>query len=42
VSEAVMTEMPARRLASLDDVLDADTAARRHAALQVESMTAKP
>lgn len=42
VSEAVMNELPARRLASLDDVLDADTAARRHAALQVELMTAKP
>lgn len=41
VIEAVMNESQARPLATLDDVLDADAAARRQAALQVEAMTAK-
>jgi 1-deoxy-D-xylulose-5-phosphate reductoisomerase len=40
VIEAVMNEMRPRPLASLDDVLEADAAARRHAALQVAAMTA--
>ncbi|MBK5103021.1 MAG: 1-deoxy-D-xylulose-5-phosphate reductoisomerase [Burkholderiales bacterium] len=42
VIEAVMDELRPRALTSLDDVLDADAAARRHAALQVEAMTVKP
>ena len=41
VIEAVMNESQPRPLATLDDVLDADAAARRQAALQVEAMTAK-
>jgi 1-deoxy-D-xylulose-5-phosphate reductoisomerase len=41
VIEAVMNELRPRPLASLDDVLDADAAARRHAARQVELMAAK-
>ncbi len=41
VIEAVMNELRPRPLASLDDVLEADAAARRHAALQVGAMTAK-
>jgi len=41
VNEAVMQELPPRPLASLDDVLEADAAARRHAALQVELMAAR-
>lgn len=42
VIEAVMNELRPRPLASLDDVLAADAAARRHAALQVASMTVEP
>ena len=42
VIEAVMDALPARALASLDDVLDADAAARRHAALQVEAVKVAP
>ena len=42
VIEAVMDELHPRRLASLDDVLDADAVARRHAKLQVEAMAVKP
>jgi len=42
VIEAVMDELRPRALTSLDDVLDADAAARRHAGLQVEAMTVKP
>jgi 1-deoxy-D-xylulose-5-phosphate reductoisomerase len=42
VIEAVMDELHPRPLASLDDVLDADAAARRHAKLQVEAMAVKP
>ena len=38
VIEAVMNELRPRPLASLDDVLEADAAARRHAGLQVEAM----
>lgn len=41
VIEAVMNELHPRPLASLDDVLEADAAARRHAALQVGAMTAR-
>lgn len=41
VIEAVMNELRPRPLASLDDVLEADAAARRHAALQVGAMAAK-
>lgn len=41
VIEAVMNELRPRPLASLDDVLEADAAARRHAALQVGVMAAK-
>jgi 1-deoxy-D-xylulose-5-phosphate reductoisomerase len=41
VIEAVMDEAQASPLATLDDVLDADAAARRRAALQVEAMMAK-
>jgi len=41
VIEAVMNELRARPLNSLDDVLAADAAARRHAELQVEAMTAR-
>jgi hypothetical protein len=36
-----MNELRPRPLTSLDDVLEADAAARRHAALQVEAMTAR-
>ena len=36
--EAVMDESPPRALASLDDVIDADLEARRHAEIQVEKM----
>ena len=39
VIEAVMDELGPRPLASLDDVLGADAAARRQAGLQVEAMT---
>ncbi|MBE0625046.1 MAG: 1-deoxy-D-xylulose-5-phosphate reductoisomerase [Burkholderiales bacterium] len=39
VIEAVMNELRPRALSSLADVLDADAAARRHAALRVEAMT---
>jgi 1-deoxy-D-xylulose-5-phosphate reductoisomerase len=42
VIESVMDELRPRPLASLDDVLDADTAARRHAERQVEAMAVKP
>jgi 1-deoxy-D-xylulose-5-phosphate reductoisomerase len=42
VIEAVMDELPPRPLASLDDVLHADTAARRQAERQLETMTVKP
>jgi 1-deoxy-D-xylulose-5-phosphate reductoisomerase len=42
VIEAVMNALPARAIASLDDVLEADDAARRCAQLQVEATTAKP
>jgi 1-deoxy-D-xylulose-5-phosphate reductoisomerase len=42
VIEAVMNELRPRALASLDDVLAADAAARRHAGRQVEAMTVKP
>lgn len=42
VIEAVMNELRPRSLNSLDDVLEADAAARRHAELRVEAMTAKP
>ena len=41
VIEAVMNRSPARPLATLDDVLDADSAARRNAALQIEAMAAR-
>jgi 1-deoxy-D-xylulose-5-phosphate reductoisomerase len=41
VIEAVMNESRPRPLASLDDVLEADATARRHAALQIEAMAAK-
>jgi 1-deoxy-D-xylulose-5-phosphate reductoisomerase len=41
VIEAVMDELRPRPLTTLDDVLDADAAARRHAALQVELMAAR-
>jgi len=41
VIEAVMNELRPSPLASLDDVLEADAAARRHAVLQVGAMTAK-
>ena len=41
VIEAVMNELRPRPLASLDDVLEADAAARRHATLQVGAMAAK-
>ncbi len=42
VIEAVMDELRPRPLANLDDVLGADAAARRQAALQVEAMTDQP
>jgi 1-deoxy-D-xylulose-5-phosphate reductoisomerase len=42
VIEAVMNALPARAIAGLDDVLDADAAARRCARLQLEAMTVKP
>ena len=42
VIEAVMDELPPRPLASLDDVLGADAAARRQAGRQVEAMAVKP
>jgi 1-deoxy-D-xylulose-5-phosphate reductoisomerase len=41
VIEAVMNDSRPRPLATLDDVLDADAAARRSAALQIEAMAAK-
>ncbi len=41
VIEAVMNELHPRPVSSLDDVLQADAAARRHAALQVAAMAAK-
>jgi 1-deoxy-D-xylulose-5-phosphate reductoisomerase len=41
VIEAVMNELRPRPLASLDDVLEADAVARRHAVLQVGALTAK-
>jgi 1-deoxy-D-xylulose-5-phosphate reductoisomerase len=41
VIEAVMNELPSRPLRSLDDVLDADAAARRHATRRIESSRAK-
>ena len=41
VIEAVMNQSPARPLVTLDDVLDADSAARRNAALQIETMAAR-
>ncbi len=41
VIEAVMDELPSRPLTSLDDVLGADAAARRHAERRVEAMAAK-
>jgi 1-deoxy-D-xylulose-5-phosphate reductoisomerase len=41
VIEAVMNELRPRPLASLDDVLEADAAARRHAVLQVGAMTVR-
>jgi 1-deoxy-D-xylulose-5-phosphate reductoisomerase len=41
VIEAVMNELRPHPLTSLDDVLAADAAARRHAELQVEAMTAR-
>ncbi|MFH1044356.1 MAG: 1-deoxy-D-xylulose-5-phosphate reductoisomerase [Pseudomonadota bacterium] len=39
VIEAVMNGLPPRALVGLDDVLDADAAARREALLQVDAMT---
>ena len=41
VIEAVMNHLRPRPLATLEDVLDADAAARRYAACQIESMTGK-
>jgi 1-deoxy-D-xylulose-5-phosphate reductoisomerase len=41
VIEAVMNDLPSRPLATLDDVLDADAAARRHATRRIESGKAK-
>jgi 1-deoxy-D-xylulose-5-phosphate reductoisomerase len=41
VIEAVMNELRPRPLTGLGDVLEADAAARRHAARQVEAMAAK-
>ena len=41
VIEAVMNHSRPRPLATLDDVLDADAAARRNAALQIDAMAAK-
>jgi len=41
VIEAVMNALPARPLASLDDVLDADAAARREARRRIESKQAE-
>jgi 1-deoxy-D-xylulose-5-phosphate reductoisomerase len=41
VIEAVMNALPARPLASLDDVLEADAAARSEAALRIGSMKAQ-
>jgi 1-deoxy-D-xylulose-5-phosphate reductoisomerase len=41
VIEAVMNDTCPRPLATLDDVLDADAAARRNAALQIEAMAAR-
>ena len=41
VIEAVMNDLPPRPLASLDDVLAADTAARRQAALRVGSLAVR-
>jgi len=40
--EAVMDQLPPRPLASLDDVLRADAAARRQAERQLETMPVKP
>ncbi|MEK7436039.1 MAG: 1-deoxy-D-xylulose-5-phosphate reductoisomerase [Pseudomonadota bacterium] len=39
VIEAVMDELHPRALTSLDDVINADLSARRHAQIQVEAMT---
>jgi 1-deoxy-D-xylulose-5-phosphate reductoisomerase len=41
VIEAVMNALPARAISGLDDVLEADAAARRCAQLQVEATTAR-
>ena len=41
VNEAVLDKLHPRPLAGLDDVLDADAAARRCALVQVEAMTVK-
>ncbi len=41
VIEAVMNQTHPRPLATLDDVLDADAAARRNAALEIEALAAK-
>ncbi|MDP1952494.1 MAG: 1-deoxy-D-xylulose-5-phosphate reductoisomerase, partial [Betaproteobacteria bacterium] len=42
VIEAVMDALAPRALTSLDDVLDADAAARRHAELQIGAMMVQP
>jgi 1-deoxy-D-xylulose-5-phosphate reductoisomerase len=42
VIEAVMNALAPRALTSLDDVLDADAAARRHAGLQIGAMMVQP
>lgn len=42
VIEAVMNALPARAIAGLDDVLEADAAARSCAQLQLEAMAVKP
>jgi len=42
VIEAVMDKLHPRALTSLDDVIDADLSARRHAEIQVEAMKVKP
>lgn len=42
VIEAVMNALAPRALTSLDDVLDADAAARRHAELQIGAMMVQP
>ena len=42
VIEAVMDALAPRALTSLDDVLDADAAARRHAELQIGAMLVQP